>query len=80
MGKVVGKKEEEKLREKPLEQPQPKPKPKPIRFHCEYCGRDAHKEEFYFKRKREERMAKEWENKDKYHPSHCVPEPRMPLL
>jgi hypothetical protein len=24
-------------------------------------------------------MAKEWANKDKYHPSHGVPEPRMPL-
>jgi hypothetical protein len=24
-------------------------------------------------------MSKEWENKDKYHPSHGVPEPRMPL-
>jgi hypothetical protein len=25
-------------------------------------------------------MAKEWANKDRYHPSHGVPEPRMPLL
>jgi hypothetical protein len=25
------------------------------------------------------RMAKEWANKDRYHPSHGVPEPRMPL-
>jgi hypothetical protein len=24
-------------------------------------------------------MAKEWVNKDRYHPSHGVPEPRMPL-
>jgi hypothetical protein len=24
-------------------------------------------------------MAKEWANKDRYHPSHDVPEPRMPL-
>jgi hypothetical protein len=24
-------------------------------------------------------MAKEWANKDSYHPSHGVPEPRMPL-
>jgi hypothetical protein len=24
-------------------------------------------------------MAKEWANKDRYHPSHGVPEPRMPL-
>jgi hypothetical protein len=46
--------------EKPSEQPQPKPKPKLVRFHCGYCGRDRHKDEFCFKRKREERMAKEW--------------------
>jgi hypothetical protein len=24
-------------------------------------------------------MAKEWANKDRYHPSHGVPEPCMPL-
>jgi hypothetical protein len=24
-------------------------------------------------------MAKEWANKDRYHPSHGVPEPRLPL-
>jgi hypothetical protein len=24
-------------------------------------------------------MAKEWANKDRYHPSHGVPEPRVPL-
>jgi hypothetical protein len=46
--------------QKPREQPQPKPKPKLVRFHCGYCGRDGHKDEFCFKRKREERMAKEW--------------------
>jgi hypothetical protein len=46
--------------EKPSEQPQPKPKPKLVRFHCGYCGRDGHKDEFSFKRKREDRMAKEW--------------------
>jgi hypothetical protein len=40
--------------EKPSEQPQPKPKPKPklVRFHCGYCGRDGHKDEFCFKRRR----------------------------
>jgi hypothetical protein len=65
--------------EKPNEQPQPKPKPRLIRFHCDYCGRDGHKGEFCFKRKREERMAREWANKDRYNPSHGVPEPRMPL-
>jgi hypothetical protein len=65
--------------EKPGEQPQPKPKPKLVRFHCDYCGRDGHKVEFCFKRKREERMAKEWANKDKYHPSNGVLEPRVQM-
>jgi hypothetical protein len=45
--------------EKPSEQPHPKSNPKPIKFHCGYCGKDGHKDEFCFKRKREERMAKE---------------------
>jgi hypothetical protein len=49
--------------EKPNEQPHPKPKPKPMEFHCGYCGRDGHKGEFCFKKRREERMAKEWANK-----------------
>jgi hypothetical protein len=65
--------------EKPSEQPHPKPKPKPIKFHCGYCGKEGHKDEFCFKRKREERMAKEWANKDRYNPSHGIPKPRMPL-
>jgi hypothetical protein len=72
----VGEKKGEKpSAEKPSEQPKPKPKPKLIRFHCDYCGRDGHKGEVCFKRKREERMAK----KDRYHPFHGVPEPHMPL-
>jgi hypothetical protein len=58
--------------EKPSEQPQPKPKPKLMRFHCGYCGTDGNKDEFCFKRKREDRMAKEWANKDKYLPSNGV--------
>jgi hypothetical protein len=61
--------------EKPSEQPKLKPKPKIVRFHYGYCGRDDHKDEFCCKRKREERMAKEWANKDKYHPSDGVLEP-----
>jgi hypothetical protein len=65
--------------EKPNEQPHPKPKCKPIRFHCGYCGRDGHKDEFCFKRKREERMAKEWANKDKYHSSSGALEPRVQM-
>jgi hypothetical protein len=78
-GKESVKPSEEKPVEKLSEQPQPKPKPKPIRFHCDYCGRDGHKEEFSFKRKREERMAKEWANKDRYNPPHGVRESRMSL-
>jgi hypothetical protein len=67
--------------EKPSEQPQPKPKPKPklVSFHSGYCGRDSHKDEFFFKRKREERMEKEWANKDKYHPSNGVLVPRVQM-
>jgi hypothetical protein len=54
--KPVQKPSEEKLVEKPSgekpnEQPHPKPKPKPMRFHCGYCGRYGHKDEFCFKRK-----------------------------
>jgi hypothetical protein len=49
--------------EKPKEQPHLKPKPKPIMFHCSYCGRDGHKGEFFFKKRREEKMAKEWANR-----------------
>jgi hypothetical protein len=64
--------------EKPSEQPQPKPKPKLVRFHCGYCGKDGHKDEFCFKRKCEEKMAKEWTNKDRYNPSHGVPKPHIP--
>jgi hypothetical protein len=64
--------EEKPSGEKPSEQPKPKPKPKLMRFHCGYCGRDGHKDEFCFKRKREGRMAKEWANKDKYHLSNGV--------
>jgi hypothetical protein len=74
-----GKPVEDLSREKPSEQPHPMPKPKLVRFHCGYCGRDGHKEEFFFKRKREERMAKEWANNDKYHPSDGVLEPRVQM-
>jgi hypothetical protein len=89
-GKVFFRKESEKASEekpveklsgeKPSEQPQHKPKPKLVRFHCGYCGRDGHKDEFCFKRKREERMAKKWANKEKYHPSNGVLEPRVQML
>jgi hypothetical protein len=83
-GKLVEKPSEEKSveqpsGEKPSEQPHSKPKPKPIKFRCDCCGRDGHNNEFCFKRKREERMSKEWANKDRYNPSHGVPKPRMAL-
>jgi hypothetical protein len=65
--------------EKESEQPQSKPKPKHLRFQCGYCGRDGHKDEYCFKRKREERMAKDWANKDKYHPSSGLLEPRVQM-
>jgi hypothetical protein len=74
-----GKPVEELSGEKPSEQPQPKPKPKLVRFHCGYYGRNGHKDEFCFKRKREERMTKEWANKDKDHPSNGVLEPRVQM-
>lgn len=77
LGNVFGGEKGEKPSKKPSEKPQPKPKP--VRFHCKYCGRDGHKEEFCHKKKRDERMTKKWANKDRYHPSHGVPEPRMPL-
>jgi hypothetical protein len=72
-------KSSEKPSEKPCEEPHPNPKPKSIRFHCEFCRKDGHKREFCYKRRREVRMAKEWTNKDRYHPSHGVPDTRMPL-
>jgi hypothetical protein len=83
-GKESGKLSEEKpvektSEEKPSEQPQPKPKSKLVRFHCDYYGRGGHKGEFCFKKKREERMAKEWANKDTYHPSNGVLEPHVQM-
>jgi hypothetical protein len=69
---------EEKLSEEkpePKENPKPKPKPKP--FHCEHCGRDGHLAEFRFRRKCEERLARELANEDRYRPSRGVSEPRL---
>jgi hypothetical protein len=65
--------------EKPCEEPHPKPKPRSIHFHFEFCGKDGHKREFCYKRRREVRMPKEWANKDKYHPSSGVFEPRVQM-
>jgi hypothetical protein len=70
---------EELSGEKPSEHPQSKPKPKLVRLHCGYCGKEGHKDEFCFKTKREERIAKEWANMDRYNPFHGVRKPRMPL-
>jgi hypothetical protein len=74
-GKMGEKPSEEKPQ--PRENPKPKPKPKPRPFHYEHCGRDGHLAEFCFRRKREERLARELANKDRYRPSRGVPEPRL---
>jgi hypothetical protein len=70
-----GKKGEKPSEEKP--EPKESPKPKPKLFQCEHCGRDGHLVEFCFRRKREERLAREVANKDRYRPSRGVPEPRL---
>jgi hypothetical protein len=77
-GKKGEKLSEEKLSEekpKPKENPKPKPKLKP--FHCEHYGKDGHLAKFFLRRKREERLARKLANKDRYHPSRGVPEPRL---
>jgi hypothetical protein len=63
--------------EKPEPKENPKPKPKPKPFRCEHYGRDGHFAEFCFKRKREEGLARELANKDRYRPSRGLPEPRL---
>jgi hypothetical protein len=50
--------------EKPREKPEPKPKPIP--FRCEYCGKERHLAEFFYKRKRDERLPREQANQDRY--------------
>jgi hypothetical protein len=62
---------------KPREKPEPKPKPIPLR--CEYCGKERHLAEFFYKRKRDERLAREQANQDRYRQSHGIPEPKVPL-
>jgi hypothetical protein len=74
-----GKKGEKLSEEKPEPKENPKPKPKPKPFHCEHCGRDGHLTEFCFRRKCEERLAREMANKDMYLPPRGVPEPRLVL-
>jgi hypothetical protein len=63
--------------EKPREKPEPKPKRIP--FRCEYCGKERHLTEFCYKKKRDERLAREQANQDRYRRSHGIPEPRVPL-
>jgi hypothetical protein len=74
---LFGKKGEKPSEEKPESKENPKPKPRLKPFHCEHCGRDGHVAEFCFRRKREERLARELANKDKYCPSRGVPGPRL---
>jgi hypothetical protein len=61
-----GKEGEKPSEEKPEPKENPKPKPKPKPFHYEHCGRDGHLAEFCFRRKREEKLARELANKDRY--------------
>jgi hypothetical protein len=77
MGNEFGGKRGEKPSEKPEPKGNPKPKPKPISFHCDHCGRDGHKEEFCFRKRREERFAREMAKKDTHRTSRGVPEPRV---
>jgi hypothetical protein len=72
-----GKKGEKPSEEKPEPKESPKPKPKLKPFHCEHCGRDGHLAEFCFSRKREERLAREVANNDRYFPFRGVPGPRL---
>jgi hypothetical protein len=72
-----GKKGEKPSEVKPQPRENPKPKPKPIPVHCDHCGKDGHLAEFCFRRKCAERLAREMANKDRYHPSRGVPDPRL---
>jgi hypothetical protein len=72
-----GKEGEKPSEEKPEPKENPKPKAKLKPFHCEHCGRDGHLAEFCFRRKHEERLARELANKNRYRPSRGVPEPRL---
>jgi hypothetical protein len=72
-----GKKAKKVSKEKPEPKENPKLKPKPNPFHCEHCGRDGHLAEFCFRKKCEERLARELANKDRYHPPSGVLEPRL---
>ena len=63
---------------KPRTKPQSRVPPQPKiaeRYHCSYCHKEGHLEEFCFRRKRDERREKEQKNKDMYYPFHGVHEP-----
>ena len=66
--------------EKQSEKPHPSENPKSIRFHCGYCDKDGHQDEYCYRRKRDERNQKKLANKDRYRPSRGVPEPRVEPL
>ena len=63
-----------KPRTKPQSRVPPQPK-RAERYHCSYCHKEGHLEEFCFRRKRDERREKEQKNKDMYYPFHGVHEP-----
>jgi hypothetical protein len=72
-----GKKGEKPSKEKPQPRENPKLKPKLIPFHCDHSGRDGHLDEFCFRRKCEERFAREMASNDSYRPSRGMPESRV---
>ena len=50
----------------PRPQARPPPPKREVRYHCEYCHRDGHLEEFCFRRKRAVRHEQERRNADMY--------------
>ena len=55
------------------------PSDRPL-YHCSHCGKDAHKDGYCYRKRKDERMQKEWANKDRYCPSSGVPKPRVAPL
>ena len=47
-------------------QARPPPPKREVRYHCEYCDREGHLEEFCFRRKRAVRREQERQNADMY--------------
>jgi hypothetical protein len=50
----------------PRPQARPPPPKREVRYHCEYCDREGHLEEFCFRRKRAVRREQEIRNTDMY--------------